>query len=291
VALGNSMTDPFVQFHFFAKMVWGNSYGVKGISPALFKTMLGHSKGCFVAIQECQDDTTKCAHARTLCTSVFFSPYVNAGKDIYDVREPHCNVLPYCYDFRAAKAFYRKPSTRKALGVRPQSLEWAVCNFAVNSDFNSDWMKDFADRLPPLLDAGVKVLVYAGDADYICNWMGNKAWTLGLEWPGKKEFNDASDQKWYNKTDGKKLGEVRTARDLTFVRVYDCGHMVPLEKPALALQMITEWMKDEHIVPPQLPPPASELTGVDKLLTSLHSEFPHLLSKTVSPDGEHPRPN
>ena len=38
----------------------------------------------------------------------------------------------------------------------------------------------FTDQIP--------VLIYAGDADYICNWLGNKAWTDALEWHGKGEY-------------------------------------------------------------------------------------------------------
>ena len=43
--------------------------------------------------------------------------------------------------------------------------------------------------IPPLLADDIRVLIYAGDADFICNWMGNKAWTLDLAWPGKSAFN------------------------------------------------------------------------------------------------------
>jgi cathepsin A (carboxypeptidase C) len=34
------------------------------------------------------------------------------------------------------------------------------------------------------------------DADYICNWMGNKAWLLELEWAGREEFNEEPDMVW-----------------------------------------------------------------------------------------------
>ena len=34
---------------------------------------------------------------------------------------------------------------------------------------------------------GTRVMIYAGDVDFICNWLGNKAWTLDLEWDGKAQ--------------------------------------------------------------------------------------------------------
>ncbi len=44
-------------------------------------------------------------------------------------------------------------------------------------------------KLAKLLDNGVPVLVYSGDQDYICNWMGGLAWTEALQWDGYEEFN------------------------------------------------------------------------------------------------------
>jgi cathepsin A (carboxypeptidase C) len=29
---------------------------------------------------------------------------------------------------------------------------------------NGDWMKPFVDNIPPLLEQGIRVLIYAGDA-------------------------------------------------------------------------------------------------------------------------------
>lgn len=87
-------------------------------------------------------------------------------------------------------------------------------------------MKPFHLLVPALLEKGIKVLVYAGDADFICNWMGNKAWTLELEWKGKQGFNSAKDVKWNSKTTGRKAGVYRSYNGLSFLRVFEAGHMV-----------------------------------------------------------------
>ena len=52
----------------------------------------------------------------------------------------------------------------------------------------SDLVQPYVNYVPPLLEAGVRVLIYAGDADYICNWIGNKAWITALEWSGTPAF-------------------------------------------------------------------------------------------------------
>lgn len=36
--------------------------------------------------------------------------------------------------------------------------------------------------LPEMLADGIRVLVYAGDQDLICNWLGNRRWVDQLDW-------------------------------------------------------------------------------------------------------------
>jgi cathepsin A (carboxypeptidase C) len=69
-----------------------------------------------------------------------------------------------------------------------------------------------------------------------CNYLGNRAWSLALEWDGKKSFNDAEEHSW------KDQGLARTAQGLTFLQVYDAGHMVPADQPKVALDMIGNFM-------------------------------------------------
>lgn len=98
-------------------------------------------------------------------------------------------------------------------------------------------MKDFSSYVGELLDAGFPALIYAGDVDFICNYLGNKAWTLGLQWGHKDEFNAAPEHDWNS---GK--GLARTANGLTFLQVYDAGHMVPSDQPEVSLEMLKQFL-------------------------------------------------
>ena len=101
-------------------------------------------------------------------------------------------------------------------------------------------MENFAPQVADLLNGGIPVLIYAGDVDFICNYMGNKAWTLNLEWKHQHAFNKLEDHEW-----GDKSGLVRSSHGFTFLQVYDAGHMVPSDQPEVALRMITEFMDGE----------------------------------------------
>ena len=56
-----------------------------------------------------------------------------------------------------------------------------------------DWMLRSDDRLPDLLHAGVRVLIYAGDQDLSCNWVGNRRWVDALEWDGHTAWAETLD--------------------------------------------------------------------------------------------------
>merc|ERR1719433_1581997 len=97
-----------------------------------------------------------------------------------------------------------------------------------------------SSKVVDLLHRGIVVLIYAGDVDFICNYIGNRAWTLDMEWKYKEEFNAASEHDWGNGS-----GLAKTANGLTFLQVYDAGHMVPYDKPKVALDMIRNFLVQE----------------------------------------------
>ena len=97
--------------------------------------------------------------------------------------------------------------------------------------FAGDWFKPYHLEVPKILDRGIPILIYAGDADYICkylalssemltySWMGNQAWTDALEWPGAKRFRDAHMRDFMVKSNGQVAGQYKSAEGLTFMRV------------------------------------------------------------------------
>jgi len=94
-------------------------------------------------------------------------------------------------------------------------------------------MTSMSERMSNILNAGLEVLVYSGDKDFICNWRGGEAWTEAVEWDHKDDFNRAEYEDW--QAAGVSAGSLRSASNLKFLRVYDAGHMVPMNQPAVAL--------------------------------------------------------
>lgn len=84
------------------------------------------------------------------------------------------------------------------------------------------------------MDDNVDVLVYAGDVDYICNWLGNKAWVLDLQWQGKEGMNAAKDDDYL--VADKTAGRLRSHKTFHFLQIYQAGHMVPMDKPEVGAE-------------------------------------------------------
>ena len=103
---------------------------------------------------------------------------------------------------------------------------FSACNNRVNIDFaiNMDQYRPTQHYIAALLERNIKVLIYVGKYDWICNHVGNEAWTLALEWSGHEEFSTQSLREW--KIDGKSVGTTRSAKGLTFATIDGAGHMV-----------------------------------------------------------------
>ncbi|KAL2520766.1 Carboxypeptidase [Forsythia ovata] len=66
--------------------------------------------------------------------------------------------------------FLNKQPVRDALGVG--DIDFVSCSSAVYDAMVTDWMRNLEVGIPTLLEDGIKLLVYAGEYDLICNWLG-----------------------------------------------------------------------------------------------------------------------
>lgn len=236
-AVGNGLTDPEIQYAYYPEMAASSNDHqpvIKEGSP-VYNIMKAVVPACTASIQECQKNVSACLIAMDLCNIGLVEPYSLTGMNPYDMRVK-CAVPPLCYDFSNVGKFLKKPEIIKYLGVEGHT--WSDCNRAVAIEFElgGDWMRNYQQMIPDQLAAGIRVLLYAGDQDYICNWLGNQAWTLALPWPHQKDFNAAPIVNFT--VAGASAGELRTSNGFSFLRVYDAGHMVPLDQPKAALAML-----------------------------------------------------
>ena len=179
------MTQPEIQYEYYAEMAYNNSYGIECVDESTHEKMVESTPFCIDKIKMCNDKGgSYCNAAYSYCNAQLATPYYSTGLNPYDIRKK-CGDNPLCYDFSNVEKWLATDSTREALHVTSDRAAWVSCNNDINADFRSDWMINYDGYVADMLEGGIKVLIYAGDVDFICNSLGNKACTLDIEWSGK----------------------------------------------------------------------------------------------------------
>jgi len=147
-------------------------------------------------------------------------------------------------------------------------------------------MLSYAADIPLLLQNKVRVLIYNGDADYMCNWYGVQSWIKSMKWPGQAAFLNAPlspflvDGQCPSKSSSTITTLSRTnislsrvpsppspsaLRDLeepvengvcgwyqnvlglTFARIKDAGHLAPMDQPTVLLNLINAFLHNSPL--------------------------------------------
>ncbi|GMH40025.1 hypothetical protein BSKO_07929 [Bryopsis sp. KO-2023] len=242
IGIGNGLTNPKIQYDAYSDFAVQNDL----ISKETHDTMKYHYGYCKMGIEMCARLSFFCTGALIYCQTTQFSPILSAnqGMNYYDIRK-HCKGS-LCYDFSLMDEYLNQGKVKKELGVRK---DWVECSKTVYSQMMGDWMYNYQDDVHQLLEDGIRVLIYAGEKDLICNWLGNRRWVDSLKWKGSSEWLAGEDFDW--EVDGKTAGVVKETKDkdLVFVKVNDAGHMVPMDQPERSLDMITRFLEKKSFKP------------------------------------------
>jgi cathepsin A (carboxypeptidase C) len=200
---------------------------------------------CQALTQSCYDSGSSwsCVPSAIYCNNALIGPFQRSGYNVYDIREKCKDQANLCYTETAWIADYlNQAEVMEAVGAEVTSYD--SCNTDINRNFlmQGDWSKPFHLLVPGLIEK-IPVLIYAGDADYICNWVGNKMWTEALVWPGKEDYNAA--EMTDLTVEDKQYGEVKSSGNFTFMRIYQAGHMVPFNQPEGSLDFFNRWLGGE----------------------------------------------
>eukprot|EP01118_Nematostelium_gracile_P004704 TRINITY_DN15631_c0_g1_i1.p1 TRINITY_DN15631_c0_g1~~TRINITY_DN15631_c0_g1_i1.p1 ORF type:complete len:443 (+),score=123.28 TRINITY_DN15631_c0_g1_i1:46-1329(+) len=232
IAIGNGWVDPQVQYNAYGPFAWENKLIDESTYVSINQTLA-----------QCEQylSTGDYDDAEMVCGGVMETVLEYAGNlNVYNI-DLQCNPEPLCYDFTNQTNYLNSKSVQAALGV-PSGTTWQTCNDQVNADFGVDVIQSYRYEVPNILAAGIPVVIYNGDLDLICNWVGGSMWTNSMSWPGQSAFQAAQMKPWL--VNGVAAGQAKSAQGLTFVRVYQAGHMVPHDQPKNALDLLRRVVKN-----------------------------------------------
>lgn len=96
-----------------------------------------------------------------------------------------------------------------------------------------------------LLDDGIRVTTYNGVTDgSCCNHLGHFSATKALSWSGRESYLGAQRVQWGSAGAAEPSGFVQEGGGLRFVWVMNSGHLVPYDRPEVALDMLRKHIDD-----------------------------------------------
>ncbi|KAL1743846.1 Alpha/Beta hydrolase protein [Schizophyllum fasciatum] len=226
LGVGDGLTDPLHQYPGYVEYAAKNPYHqlvndsvIKAANESLTK-----EGGCIDQIATCYANGTndQCSEAQDYCNRYILTP-LSGNWDVYYVLSETPD--PYPADITDYLG-----SISSAIGAESN---WSMTNYDVYTNFayTGDWMRNSALDLQRVVDAGVRTLVYVGDADFILNYPGIEAMMDALNTTLASDYA-AQDLQPYTVSGVeagkyKQVGDPSGGNSLAFVRVYGAGHEVP----------------------------------------------------------------
>ncbi|KAL4462597.1 hypothetical protein ABPG74_000427 [Tetrahymena malaccensis] len=243
LAIGNGQVDPKTMYPAYGEYALKNNL----ISSFKYRTQVNPTlKECSELIQQnapLQKTSQTCNLGFGYITGFGATPKFN----VYDIRKQCLGSL--CYNMTNLDNFLARDDVKSALGVSGRN--WEECSSRVHQALQNDIFVGYSSYVAQILESGIKVLIYSGDQDFICNYIGGLTWVTQMQWTKQSEFQSAQFEDYI--VNGKSAGQIKSAGILQFLRVYQAGHQVPMDQPEVALAILNQFIsnsqnKDQNIM-------------------------------------------
>ncbi|KAI4181163.1 MAG: hypothetical protein L6R41_006788 [Letrouitia leprolyta] len=238
VLIGNGWFDPLIQYQSYYNFTVypGNTYNYSPynntIQTQIYNSLYGKGN-CVDQTKDCyaRGINEICAAADSFCANLVEFPYDNIlSRDEYDVRELTPDPFPYSFYVD----YLNTPKVQSGIGAYVNFSEYSsAVGAAFGGTGDDDRESDTIEDIRRLLAQNITVMLYFGDADYNCNWLGGEVVASEIASP---DFSTAgyTDIKT---SDNIPHGQVKQAGLFSFVRIYESGHEVPFYQPLASLEI------------------------------------------------------
>lgn len=153
--------------------------------------------------------------------------------DIYNIDLAHDTSEP---PYLAMIAWLETPAVQSALNVPNATFASGDAPYrALSRDEEKSSLSQLSDVV-----GNIPVLLYNGQQDYVCNYIGTQNYAANMSWAGQSCYNKASVIDWSVGSDA--LGYYQVYSNLTRLVVYHAGHILPFDQPYAAHEMLYSWL-------------------------------------------------
>ncbi|KAK1156289.1 lysosomal protective protein-like [Acipenser oxyrinchus oxyrinchus] len=149
---------------------------------------------------------------------------------------------PPCTNSTASTTYLNNQYVKQALHISPKALDWLICSAEVNLQYKRLYMDVRKQYLKLLGALKYRVLVYNGDVDMACNFLGDEWFVESLQ-----QQVQVKRRTWlYSNGENQQVGGfVKEFSNIAFLTVKGAGHMVPTDKPIAAFTMFSRFLKKQ----------------------------------------------
>ncbi|KAK9466806.1 Alpha/Beta hydrolase protein [Lipomyces arxii] len=256
IMIGNGWIDPvrqylaYVPYSYQMGLLQDGTEGAAKVNTALDKCVAQLNQGGPVV------DVPLCESVLDKILEVSQDMSQKGGKtchNMYDVGK--FDSFPACgsswpQDLEYVTPYLRRPEVIEALHISPEKKSgWVECAGAVSRAFAAKNSRPSVELLPAILEQ-IPVLMFNGDQDLICNHLGNEDLISRLEFNGGKGFEEKAGGNWAPREtwtyEGVPTGMYQSARNLTYVLIYNASHMVPFDLPNQSRDMLHRFMNVDY---------------------------------------------
>ncbi|KAG6373757.1 Alpha/Beta hydrolase protein [Boletus reticuloceps] len=136
---------------------------------------------------------------------------------------------------------YDRQDVVRALHATGKSENWVEleCHGRVGTETRSHFSTSSITLFPSVIER-ILVLLFVGNKDHICNYIGIEKMIDTMSWNGEKGLGTMQTELWT--VAGEPAGRWVSSRNLTYVEVFNASHMVPYDVPDVAHDMILRFM-------------------------------------------------
>ncbi|CAJ0955704.1 unnamed protein product, partial [Mesorhabditis belari] len=151
--------------------------------------------------------------------------------------QPHQLSTPPCVNESAVTVYMNRRDVRVAFAVPGLLGAWSICSDQVSQEYRRQY-DNVSSQVKNALSAGLKVMLYYGDIDMACNFMGGQKFTAGLG------LTQVAAKRSYH-VGGQVAGFITDWGQLKFVTVKGAGHLVPGDKPVTAAYILDAFINNK----------------------------------------------
>lgn len=154
----------------------------------------------------------------------------------YTLRDsyPSCG-MNWPPDLNAVNLFLHLDQVKSNLNLI-NKMEWTECSHTVGLHLKARHSRPSIVLFPDLLSE-VEIVLFHGNRDIICNYIGAEDMIKKLRWGGQTGFSPETEVLlWFHGTE--EAGYIKSDRNLTFINVFNASHMVPFDKLEISSALV-----------------------------------------------------